>query len=442
LEVDIKSMKRISFYTLGCKVNQSDTASMEKLFQDAGYTIVPFDEPSDICLINTCVVTNVGQGKSRRMIRRTAKRDPKPLIVVTGCYPQTSPDEVASLEGVDLMVGTQDRKRIVELVESRLKNEDQKPYNDVQELPKGRAFEDMEAAVDESRDRAFLKIQEGCDQYCAYCIIPYARGHLRSRSLESIRREVQRLTGEGYKEIVLIGIHLGCYGKENPDGPRLSDAVKAALSVPDVTRIRLGSLESVEVEDELLDLMMKDHRLCAHLHLPLQAGCDKTLKNMHRPYDTAKFAALLKIIRARVPHVAITTDVIVGFPGETEEDFEASLHFCDECGFSKIHIFPYSRRQGTPAAAMKEQLSNKEKQDRVHRLEVIDAKGNKAYRESIIGLDQDVLWERRNEEGNWEGFTPGYVRVYCDTPREDLEGKITRVHLEKLFEDGLKGDII
>lgn len=435
-------MKKISFYTLGCKVNQSDTASMEKLFRDAGYEIVPFDEPSDICLINTCVVTNVGQGKSRRMIRRTIKREPKPLVVVTGCYPQTAPEEVASLEGVDLIVGTQDRGRIVELVEDRLQADEAAPLNDVHEMPKGTEFEELAAAVDESRDRAFLKIQEGCDQYCAYCIIPYARGHLRSRSLDSIRRETERLTAEGYREIVLIGIHLGCYGKENPDGPRLSDAVKAALSVPGVARIRLGSLESVEVEEALLDLMMQDSRLCAHLHLPLQAGCDRTLKAMHRPYDTETFAALLQNIRSRVPHVAITTDVIVGFPGETEEDFETSLQFCEACGFSKIHIFPYSRRQGTPAAAMPGQLSNREKQDRVHRLEAVDARGNAAYRKSLTGLDSTVLWERRNEAGFWEGFTPGYVRVYCRDPRENLEGIITPVHLENLFEDGLLGVII
>jgi threonylcarbamoyladenosine tRNA methylthiotransferase MtaB len=435
-------MKKISFYTLGCKVNQSDTASMEKLFRDAGYEIVPFDEPSDICLINTCVVTNVGQGKSRRMIRRVSKREPKPLIVVTGCYPQTAPEEVAAIEGVDLLVGTQDRKRIVELVEARLSNAGAAPFNDVQALPRGRDFEEMEAAVAQSRDRAFLKIQEGCDQYCSYCIIPYARGHLRSRSLESIRREVARLTEEGYKEVVLIGIHLGCYGKEKVGGPRLSDAVKTALSVPAVRRIRLGSLESVEVEDELLRLMQEDSRLCAHLHLPLQAGCDKTLKAMHRPYDTARFADLLAKIRSLVPGIAITTDVIVGFPGESEADFQASLDFIRQCRFSKIHIFPYSRRKGTPAAGMAGQLSNKEKQDRVHRLEAIDLAGSEAFRSGLIGSQQPVLWEKRNDEGFWEGLTAGYVRVYAASDRDDLTGKMTPVSLKSLHADGMKGVII
>lgn len=433
-------MSRISFYTLGCKVNQSDTASMEKLFREAGFTIVDFEEPADICLINTCVVTNTGQGKSRRIIHRAAKKEPKPLVVVTGCYPQTSPDEVAHIDGVDLLIGNQDRHKVVELVQQALSKKDSAPLNAVYDLPVGREFEVMEAAVDDSRNRAFLKIQEGCDQYCAYCIIPYARGHLRSRSLDSIREETERLTKEGFNEIVLIGIHLGCYGKENPEGPRLSDAVAAALSVPGVARVRLGSLESVEVEESLLELMEKDHRLCAHLHLPLQAGCDKTLKAMHRPYDTAKFTALLDNIRSRVPDVAITTDVIVGFPGETEEDFQASLEFCRKSRFSKIHIFPYSQRKGTPAEKMPNQLSNKEKQERVHRLEEVDRAGNLAYRQAQIGRRDTVLWERRNENGLWEGLTPGYVRVYAEGP-DGLRGVMTNVLIQGVLDDGVAGKI-
>ena len=252
-----------------------------------------------------------------------------------------------------------------------------------------------------------------------------------------------KLTAEQYKEIVLIGIHLGCYGKEIPGGPHLSDAVKAALSAePQVPRLRLGSLESVEVEDALLDLMAREPRLCAHLHLPLQAGCDSTLARMHRPYDTAKFAQLLEKIRSLVPNVAITTDVIVGFPGETEEDFQASLDFIRQCRFSKIHIFPYSQRKGTPAAVMPDQISNQEKQERVHRLEEVDREGNLAYRQEQIGRESTVLWERRNRNnGLWEGLTPGYVRVYADSP-ENMKGKISQVRLENIYEDGLKGGII
>lgn len=438
-------MKTIAFYTLGCKVNQSDTASMEKLFEQDGFSVVSFDEdhPAEIVLINTCVVTNAGQGKSRRIIHRVSRMKPKPLIVVTGCYPQTAPDEVLEIPGVDILIGSQDRKQVVELVKQRLEeNPEAAPLNTVHTMDVGEAFENMEAAVDQSRNRAFLKIQEGCDQYCAYCIIPYARGHLRSRSLEDIRQEVARLAEGHFQEIVLIGIHLGCYGKEDPKGPRLSDAVKAALSVPGVPRFRLGSLESVEVDEALLALMAQDKRLCAHLHLPLQAGCTETLKRMHRPYDTEKFKALVNRIRALVPDVAITTDVIVGFPGETEEDFQQSLTFIESMGFAKIHIFPYSPRKGTPASLMPGQLTNKEKQNRVHRLEAVDAKSNLHYRSSWLGRTSTVLWEQKNKKtGLWEGLTPQYLRIYTDSPAAS-KGKITPVLLKNIYEDGLKGVII
>ena len=269
-----------------------------------------------------------------------------------------------------------------------------------------------------------------------YCIIPYARGHLRSRPLSSIRREVEHLTEEGYKEVVLLGIHLGCYGKETANGERLSDAVSAALSVPALCRLRLGSLESVEVQPELLRLMQEDPRFCCHLHLPLQSGCDKILKAMNRPYDTARFKELIDRIRAAVPDVAITTDIIVGFPGETEADFAQTLTFAEACGFAKIHIFPYSKRKGTPAAERKDQLSNKEKEDRVHRLEAVDRKGNEIFRKTLIGRQYPVLWEQIGRKGLWEGLTPNYVRVYLKS-EEDLTGTLTTVAVTGLFDDGV-----
>ena len=289
-------MAKIAFYTLGCKVNQADTASMENLFLRSGHQLVSFDGEADVYIINTCVVTNTGQRKSRQTIHRAIRKNPNALIVVTGCYPQTAAEEVKAIAGVDMIIGNQDRAQIVQLVEERLAH---------------RQTDTLD--------------QEGCNQFCTYCIIPYARGPLRSRSLESIRTETQRLISAGFKEIVLIGIHLGCYGKENPDGPTLYDAVKTVLDVPGVQRLRLGSLESVEVEPRLLTLMQEDARFCRHLHLPLQSGCDKTLQAMHRPYTTAKFKTLLADIKTKVPDIAITTDVIVGFPGETEADFETTL---------------------------------------------------------------------------------------------------------------------
>ena len=267
-------MRTIAFYTLGCKVNQSDTASMEKLFTQSGYKVVDFTEPADVYLINTCVVTNMGQSKSRKIIHRAARKAGSPLIVVTGCYPQTAPEEVAKIPGVDLLVGNQDRKNIAALVNGALDSHPEKAINQVHSF--NGSFEDLAAGVESTKDRAFLKIQEGCNQYCSYCIIPYARGPLRSRSLDSIREEVGSLVLEGFKEVVLIGIHLGAYGHEKEGASHLDGAVEAALSVPELKRLRLGSLESVEVDDHLLEIMAKDKRLCPHLHLPLQAGCDKT----------------------------------------------------------------------------------------------------------------------------------------------------------------------
>jgi len=434
-------MPKIAFYTLGCKVNQADTASMEKLFVKAGYSIVPFTQAADVYLVNTCVVTNMGQSKSRKIIHRAVRQNPQALVVVTGCYPQTAPEEVAAIEGVDLIIGTQDRKNIVELVAKAGGHKVPGVANLVHELIKDSPFEEMTAGVDAKMTRAFLKIQEGCNQFCAYCIIPYARGPLRSRALTSITAEVEQLVAQGYKEVVLIGIHLGAYGKEQASGPKLADAVQAALKVQGLARLRLGSLESIEVDQDLLKLMAQDKRFCRHLHLPLQAGADKTLTAMHRPYDSAKFRDLLTNIRQQIPDISITTDLIVGFPGETQEDFAQSLKFAQECQFAKIHVFPYSRRKGTPAAAREDQVPEEVKNERVQAAEQIDKAGHQAYLEAMVGRQTEVLWETRNKEGLWEGLTGNYVRVYT-TSMENLTDQITAVQLEKPFEDGLSGVII
>ena len=434
-------MRTIAFYTLGCKVNQSDTASMEKLFTQSGYKVVDFTEPADVYLINTCVVTNMGQSKSRKIIHRAARKAGSPLIVVTGCYPQTAPEEVAAIEGVDLIIGTQDRKNIVELVAKAGGHKVSGAANLVHELIKDSPFEEMTAGVDAKMTRAFLKIQEGCNQFCAYCIIPYARGPLRSRALTSITAEVEQLVAQGYKEVVLIGIHLGAYGKEQANGPKLADAVKAALKVQGLARLRLGSLESIEVDQDLLKLMAEDKRFCRHLHLPLQAGADKTLQAMHRPYDSAKFKDLLANIRRQIPDISITTDLIVGFPGETQEDFANSLQFAKVCQFAKIHVFPYSRRKGTPAAAREDQVPEEVKNERVQAAEQIDQAGHQAYLEAMAGRQTEVLWETRNKAGFWEGLTGNYVRVYTES-QENLTDQITAVQLQNLFEDGLRGVII
>ena len=405
-------MAKIAFYTLGCKVNQADTASMENLFLRSGHQLVSFDGEADVYIINTCVVTNTGQRKSRQTIHRAIRKNPNALIVVTGCYPQTAAEEVKAIAGVDMIIGNQDRAQIVQLVEERLAHRQTDTLDAVHKLTASTAFEEMAAGDITDKTRAFLKIQEGCNQFCTYCIIPYARGPLRSRSLESIRTETQRLISAGFKEIVLIGIHLGCYGKENPDGPTLYDAVKTVLDVPGVQRLRLGSLESVEVEPRLLTLMQEDARFCRHLHLPLQSGCDKTLQAMHRPYTTAKFQTLLADIKTKVPDIAITTDVIVGFPGETEADFETTCKFAESCGFSKMHIFPFSARKGTPAEKFAGAVTEAVKKERADILGRIDETMHKAFLQAMVGQTAEVLFEQPAGEDYFEGLTGNYQRVF------------------------------
>lgn len=435
-------MAKIAFYTLGCKVNQADTASMENLFLRSGHQLVSFDGEADVYIINTCVVTNTGQRKSRQTIHRAIRKNPNALIVVTGCYPQTAAEEVKAIAGVDMIIGNQDRAQIVQLVEERLAHRQTDTLDAVHKLTASTAFEEMAAGDITDKTRAFLKIQEGCNQFCTYCIIPYARGPLRSRSLESIRTETQRLISAGFKEIVLIGIHLGCYGKENPDGPTLYDAVKTVLDVPGVQRLRLGSLESVEVEPRLLTLMQEDARFCRHLHLPLQSGCDKVLQAMHRPYTTAKFKTLLADIKTNVPDIAITTDVIVGFPGETEADFETTCKFAESCGFSKMHIFPFSARKGTPAEKFAGAVTEAVKKERADILGRIDETMHKAFLQAMVGQTAEVLFEQPAGEDYFEGLTGNYQRVFVKSGDRNLSGEILPVKITAFDGEKLLGEII
>lgn len=435
-------MAKIAFYTLGCKVNQADTASMENLFLRSGHQLVSFDGEADVYIINTCVVTNTGQRKSRQTIHRAIRKNPNALIVVTGCYPQTAAEEVKAIAGVDMIIGNQDRAQIVQLVEERLAHRQTDTLDAVHKLTASTAFEEMAAGDITDKTRAFLKIQEGCNQFCTYCIIPYARGPLRSRSLESIRTETQRLISAGFKEIVLIGIHLGCYGKENPDGPTLYDAVKTVLDVPGVQRLRLGSLESVEVEPRLLTLMQEDARFCRHLHLPLQSGCDKVLQAMHRPYTTAKFKTLLADIKTRVPDIAITTDVIVGFPGETEADFETTCKFAESCGFSKMHIFPFSARKGTPAEKFAGAVTEAVKKERADILGRIDETMHKAFLQAMVGQNAEVLFEQPACEDYFEGLTGNYQRVFVKSGGRNMGGEILPVKITAFDGEKLLGEII
>ena len=434
-------MAKIAFYTLGCKVNQADTASMENLFLRAGHQIVSFDGDADVYIINTCVVTNTGQRKSRQTIHRAIRKNPGAVIVVTGCYPQTAAEEVKAIAGVDMIIGNQNRAEIVKLVEERLQHRMVDTLDAVHKLVANTAFEEMAAGDITDKTRAFLKIQEGCNQFCTYCIIPYARGPLRSRSLHGIRTETERLVNAGFKEIVLIGIHLGCYGKEQPGGPTLYDAVKTVLAVPGVKRLRLGSLESVEVEPRLLELMQEDARFCRHLHLPLQSGCDKILSAMHRPYTTAKFKTLLADIKTAVPDIAVTTDIIVGFPGETEEDFKTTCDFAASCGFSKMHIFPFSARKGTPAEKFAGAVTEAVKKERADALGKIDEAMHNAFLQGMVGQTAEVLFEQPAGE-YFEGLTGNYQRVFVNAGEQNLSGEIMPVKITGFDGEKLLGELI
>lgn len=400
-------MKTVAFTTLGCRVNQYDTDAMRGLFIQSGYTPVDFDEKADIYVINTCSVTNMGERKSRQLIRKAKRTNEDAYIIVTGCYAQLAPEAIATIDGVNLVIGTNNRHRVVELVEQLESTE--KQISIVRNIMEQATFEEMPLYGNEiDKARAFMKIQEGCNNYCTFCIIPYTRGKLKSRRVEDIVKEAKRLVEHGYHEIVLTGIHLGNYGIELLEKPNLAHVVKALLEIPGLERIRLGSIESVEVSEELVDLMAKDPRFCTHLHLPLQAGSDHILKLMNRHYNLQEFKDLIARLRSRIPGLAITTDIIAGFPGETDEDFEETMRTVEEIGFTHIHAFPYSKREGTPAATMEDQVPEAVKKTRVALLNSLGQKGLQKFAEQMIGKPAEILIERE-EDGYYLGFTNEYI---------------------------------
>ena len=430
-------MSTVAFITLGCKVNQFETETMEGLFKKQGYELVPATEQADVYVINTCSVTSFGDKKSRQLIRRVRRLNEKAIIAVTGCYSQAAPEQVKAIEGVRVVLGTKDRAHIVDYVERAMATDG--IIDRVDDIMQAREFEDIPLYEMPARTRAFLKIQEGCTNFCSYCIIPFTRGPLRSRQLASVRAEAQKLVDNGFKEIVLTGIHLGAYGKDFKDGTSLYDAAKAILDLPGLRRLRLGSLESIELSDELLELIKSHPKFSHHLHLPLQAGSDEVLKKMNRHYNRDEFTALVENVRSKVPGVAISTDIIVGFPGETEEMFAESLDYIRKLGFARVHVFPYSPRTGTPAAKMTDQISEPIKKERVHRLQQLAEEMANDFHKYYLGTVQEVLFET-NEHGLTDGLTDTYIRVYTDD--EVKTGEIYKVKLEKLYKDGVYGKLI
>lgn len=422
--------RRVAFTTLGCKVNQYDTAAFTNLFLREGYEVVSFDSSAHIYIINTCTVTTMAAQKSRRLIRQAKKREPKALVVATGCYSQAQREEVESLEEVDLLIGTKDRRNLLRFIESNMKG------NHVRDFLPQEPFEEMPGSH-QQQTRAYLKIQEGCVQGCTYCIVPKARGPLRSREIESILKEAQALLKKGYKELVLTGVHLGAYGEEMEYG--LVDVIRGILSLGQSFRLRLSSLEITEIEEDLIQLLSVKNPLTPHLHLPLQSGSRRIVERMGRPYTPGEYLNKTTYLKRMIPDLSITTDIMVGFPGETQEDFLSSCQLAQEVGFSHIHVFPYSMRPGTEAASMKDHLPSTVKRDRTQSLQSLSQRLKKRFYEKYLGQVVEVLVEE-GRDGILQGLTPNYCRVSFNGEQR-LQGSFLPVYLHGLTDDRFCGTI-
>ena len=429
-------MKKAASFALGCKVNQYESEAIAELFAEKGYEIVGIDEEADVYVINTCTVTNFGDKKSRQLIRKVKRQNENAIVAVVGCYAQTAPKELMEIAGVNLVIGTKDRAQIVEMVEQY--DRANGVENHVSDIMKERVFEPLSIQKLANRTRAYLKIQDGCSQYCSYCIIPYARGPIRSREPQEVLAEVRRLAENGFKEVVLTGIHVASYGKDRRD-TSLLEILKQVHEVEGIERIRFSSIEPNVVTEEFAQAMAALPKVCDHFHLSLQSGCDKTLKEMNRKYDTEKYRQAAKLLRQYLPRVALTTDIIVGFPGETEEDFRESYAFAEEIGFAKIHVFPYSPKRGTPAAARKDQLLNAVKAERSHTLIQLSDKMAAEFLADAVGTDAEVLYERAVGEGIYEGHTTNYMKVHGRS-EVDLTNRICKTHITRAEGEMLFGD--
>ncbi len=429
-------MKKVAFYTLGCKVNQYETEAMLEIFEKNGYTNVGSEEYADVYVINTCTVTHMSDRKSRQYIRRVKKKNPKSIIAVVGCYSQVSPEEILDIEDVNLVMGTNDRRTIVDRIEELDSNS---KLSTVDDIMKVREFESIEISQNNGKTRAFIKIQDGCDRYCTYCIIPYARGRIRSRNIDEIREEITTLANNGYKEVVLTGIHVASYGKDLKEDIGILDVIKAVNDIDGIERIRLSSVEPVLFTDEFIDEICKIDKLVPHFHLSLQSGTDSTLKRMNRRYTAAEYKRTVDTLRDRIKDVMLTTDVIVGFPGETNEDFSETLRFLKEIKLMHMHVFKYSPRKGTPAASMKDQVDPQAKQFRSDALLNLSKKNFKENTEKYIGRPLNVLFEEVDKEGYYEGLSDNYIRIKVKSDK-DIRGQILEAKIVDIRDDYCIGE--
>ncbi|MGE6422653.1 tRNA (N(6)-L-threonylcarbamoyladenosine(37)-C(2))-methylthiotransferase MtaB [Bacillus altitudinis] len=426
-------MGTVAFHTLGCKVNHYETEAIWQLFKEAGYERKDYESKADVYVINTCTVTNTGDKKSRQVIRRAIRHNPDGVICVTGCYAQTSPAEIMAIPGVDIVVGTQDRHKLLGYIEEYRR--ERQPINGVGNIMKARVFEELDVPAFTDRTRASLKIQEGCNNFCTFCIIPWARGLLRSRDPEEVINQAQQLVDAGYKEIVLTGIHTGGYGEDLKDYNFAKLLKELDERVAGLKRIRISSIEASQITDEVIEVLDQSDKIVRHLHIPLQSGSNTVLKRMRRKYTMEFFAERLTKLKKALPGLAVTSDVIVGFPGETEEEFMETYNFVKDHQFSELHVFPYSKRTGTPAARMEDQVDENVKNERVHRLIALSDQLAKEYASAYEGDVLEIIPEESFKEQDgmhnlYVGYTDNYMKVVFEGT-EDMIGRLVKVKITK-----------
>lgn len=418
----------VKFITLGCKVNQYETNAMAQKFLEKGYKVIEEYEQNgekpDICIINTCTVTNMSDRKSRQMLRREKENNKNVIVVAVGCYAQVAKNELNKIPEIDLVLGNNEKVNIVKYVEDYI-NENENNI-EIEDVMQSRLFSDFGDITFTEKTRAVVKIQDGCDRFCSYCIIPYARGRVRSRKPESIISEITKIAEKDIKEVVITGIHIASYGKDFKEEYKLIDLLEEINKIDGIERIRLGSIEPLLITDEFAERLKKLDKICHHFHLSLQSGCDETLKRMNRRYTTEQFREIVKRLRNAYNDVNLTTDIIVGFPGETEEEFEKTYHFLDEIKFYKMHVFKYSQRKGTKAAVMPNQIPGDIKELRSRKLIELSNKNEFEINQKYIGQKVEVLFEEE-KEGCYKGHTANYILIYCKDEKENLANKIQKV---------------
>lgn len=428
-------MKKAALHNLGCKVNAYETEAMQHLLEEAGYEIVPFTQKADVYVINTCSVTNMADRKSRQMLHKAKKNNPDSIVVAAGCYVQTSEKEVLNDLSVDIVIGNDRKHDLVRLLEEYSLDSVNDTVDDINDGKHD--FEELFIDQTKEHTRAFIKVQDGCNQFCSYCIIPYARGRVRSRRFENVIAEVERLAANGFKEVVLTGIHLSSYGVDFEEATGLLELIQAVNAVKGIERIRLGSLEPKIVTEHFASELSKLDKICPHFHLSLQSGCDATLKRMNRKYTTKEYERGCELLRKYFVHPAITTDVIVGFPGETEEEFEQTKAYLEHIHFYEMHIFKYSKRKGTRAAVMPDQIDEQIKAARSEKLIALGHDMSKEFRKFYIGKNEEVLFEEKAVIGDKEyfvGYTKEYVKVAKETA-ENLENQIVSSRISGMLTD-------